>query len=74
MDILILSIISFITTIVGLYYIGEKSPFGFIWFTCSLMCQLYIFYEMKNWFLVLQMAVLIAFNLFNFKKWIREDV
>lgn len=74
MDILILSVVSFITTIIGLYYIGEKNPFGFIWFTCSLFCQLYIFYEMQNWFLVLQMLVLIIFNLYNFRKWVTEGV
>ena len=78
MDVLtILSIISLITTIIGLYLLGEKNALGFIVFTVSLMCQAYIFYmpdhrDGPNWFLVFQMLVLIVFNLRNYKKWISE--
>jgi len=69
MDILILSIISLVTTLIGLYLLGEKKSKGFVIFTVSLSCQLYIFYFQKNWFLVFQMIVLIIFNLVNYRKW-----
>ena len=71
MDILIFSIVSLITTLIGLYLLGEKKPSGFLIFTASLACQLYIFYMQGNTFLVLQMVVLIVFNIVNYRKWIR---
>jgi len=66
----LLEIISLITTLIGLYLLGEKVAVGFIIFTISLGCQIYIFYKGKNWFLVVQMIVLITFNIFNYFKWI----
>lgn len=69
MDILIVSIISLITTIIGLYLLGEKNELGFVIFTLSLSCQMYIFWIQSNWFLVFQMIVLVIFNLRNYKKW-----
>jgi len=72
MDVIILSIISLITTIIGLYLLGEKNELGFIIFTISLSCQMYIFYIEKNWFLVIQMIVLIGFNMYNYRKWKRS--
>jgi nicotinamide riboside transporter PnuC len=72
MDLLtILSIVSLIATVVGLYELGEKRASGFIIFTLSLCCQMYIFYVQKNWFLVCQMVVLIVFNIYNYFKWTR---
>ena len=72
MDILtILSILSLVTTVIGLWLLGEKRANGFLWFTGSLLCQMYIFYTQENWFLVVQMIVLIIFNVFNFIKWTR---
>jgi hypothetical protein len=73
MDILILSIISLITTLIGLYLLGEKKASGFLIFTASLSCQLYIFFAQNNWFLVFQMVVLIIFNIVNYRKWIRGN-
>ena len=75
MDILniIISIISLITTVVGLYYLGEKKAAGYIWFTISLTCQLYLFYISQNIFLVIQMLVLIVFNIRNYRKWKLEE-
>lgn len=80
MDILIFSILSLLTTIVGLYLLGEKKAFGFLLFTASLSCQMYIFYynydcgvHKPNWFLVIQMIVLILFNLRNFRKWTKGE-
>ena len=72
MVILTLSIVSLITTLIGLYLLGEKKAMGFIIFTLSLSCQLYIFYTQQNWFLVVQMLVLIGFNIFNYRKWSKE--
>ncbi len=71
MDILALSIISLITTIIGLYLLGEKKASGFLVFTASLACQMYIFHSQKNWFLFFQMIVLITFNVVNYRKWVR---
>lgn len=64
-----LEIISLITTIFGLYLLGEKISYGFMIFNISLACQFYIFLKGKNWFLVGQMVVLIVFNSYNFIKW-----
>lgn len=69
----ILEIISLITTIVGLYLLGEKVAFGFILFTASIICQMFIFYLGKNWFLVIQMLVLVFFNMRNYFKWTLES-
>ena len=70
MDVLtVVSVVSLITTIIGLWLLGEKKASGFIVFTLSLSCQLYIFYVQKNWFLVFQMIVLIVFNAYNYFKW-----
>lgn len=66
----ILEIVSLITTLIGLYFIGEKIAFGFLIFTVSLSCQMYIFFKGKHWFLFLQMVVLIVFNIVNYQKWI----
>ncbi len=79
MAILIVSIISLVTTIIGLYLLGEKRPVGFLIFTISLTCQMYLFYipqhrDGPNWFLIIQMIVLIIFNLWNYRKWTREGI
>ena len=75
MDILniIISIVSLLTTVCGLYYLGEKRAQGYIWFTISLTCQLYLFYITQNLFLVIQMIVLIIFNIRNYRKWKMEE-
>ena len=79
MDVLILSIISLITTLIGLWLLGKKKSLGFVIFTLSLACQVYIFYynydcgmHKPNWFLVFQMIVLIVFNLVNYRKWEKD--
>ena len=73
MDILILSIISLITTLIGLYLLGEKKESGFLIFTISLGCQMWIFAIQGNWFLFCQMVVLIIFNMVNYWKWSKGD-
>ena len=65
-----LEIISLVTTLIGMYLLGEKNPYGFMIFNISLTCQLYIFFKGKNWFLFFQMIALIVFNIYNFMKWI----
>ena len=65
----LLEIISLITTCFGLYLLGEKVPVAFQFYNISLLCQMYIFYKNKNWFLIFQMMVLISFNFFNYYKW-----
>ena len=71
MDLLtgILGGISLITTIIGLYFIGEKKAIAFHIYNISLTCQMILFYFQSNWFLVIQMLVLMAFNLYNHYKW-----
>jgi len=65
----VVEIFSLITTIIGLYMLGEKDALGFLIFDLSLTCQIYIFYKNKNWFLIVQMIVLIIFNSYNYFKW-----
>ncbi len=69
----ILSIISLITTVIGLWWLGEKNKNGFLIFNVSLNCQLILFYLQKNWFLVAQMIILIAFNTYNYLKWRKDE-
>ncbi len=72
MVILVLSIISLITTLIGLYLLGEKKASGFLIFTISLLCQTWIFYLQSNEFLFIQMIILIIFNIWNYCKWTKE--
>lgn len=68
----IISVVSLLTTVIGLYLLGEKSPQGFLYFSVSLLCQMYIFYKENNKFLVFQMLILIYFNIRNYIKWMKE--
>jgi hypothetical protein len=65
----ILEISALITTIVGLYRLGEKDRYGFLIFDISLCCQFFIFYKNNQWFLCFQMIVLLVFNTYNYFKW-----
>ena len=69
----VLEIASLITTIIGLYLLGEKDKNGFLVFDASLLCQMYIFYIQGHIFLIIQMAVLIFFNTINYIKWRRDE-
>ena len=75
MDILVwvISAISLITTLIGLYYIGKKNKWGFIYHTASVICQGYLFFILSNWFLVIQMIILAAFNIRNYFLWRNEE-
>lgn len=68
----VLGIISLISTIIGIYYVSEKKAVGFLLYTISLACQYKIFLDQENWFLVFQMLLLIALNLYTYFKWMRE--
>ena len=76
MVILILSIISMLTTFIGLWFVSEKNKLGFIYYTISLLCQLYLFLftELKSLPLAAQMVVLIASNFYVYLKWRKDDV
>jgi hypothetical protein len=69
--VILVSIISILTTLIGLYYIGEKNKKGFILHTISVGCQAYLFYILPepNWLLIAQMLVLAIFNIRNYFKW-----
>ena len=75
MDLLtiILSCISLPTTIIGLWLLGKKDKAGFLYFSASLSCQLIIFSMQNNYFLVIQMIVLLLFNMRNYAVWKREE-
>jgi hypothetical protein len=72
--VLLISAISLITTLIGLYYIGEKNKLGFVHHTISVIIQGYLFFVLQNWFLVIQMLILAIFNVRNYLLWRREDV
>lgn len=71
--VILISIVSLITTLIGLYYVGEKNKVGFILYIISLLCQTYLFCKIDNWFLVVQMFVLIVFNAVNYFKWRKDE-
>jgi len=68
-----LSIISLITTCIGLYWLGNKNKNGFLIFNVSLNCQLILFWMQNNWFLIIQMVILIGFNTYNYLKWRKDE-
>jgi len=73
MVVYIISAISMLTTFIGLYFVSEKNKSGFIFYTISLGCQLYLFLIQENWFLVSQMVVLILSNLYVYIKWSKGE-
>jgi len=71
--VVLISGISLITTFIGLYFVSEKNKIGFIYYTISLCCQLYLFAIQGNVFLVVQMIVLIISNMYVYLKWRKDD-
>ena len=65
----VLTGISLVLTVIGLYLLGEKIAIGFLIFSASVLLQFIIFYKEKKWFLVVQMAILFVFNTLNYFKW-----
>jgi nicotinamide riboside transporter PnuC len=76
MDLLsnIVGCISLITTVIGMYYVSKKIKTGFIYYSISLIAQLILFILISNWFLVLQMVVLLSSNVYIYWKWRKDDV
>ena len=72
--VILISAVSLITTLIGLYYIGEKNKWGFVYHTVSVTIQGYLFFVLNNWFLVIQMVILSIFNIRNYLLWRKDDV
>jgi len=75
MDVLVisLSVVSLLSTIIGLSYLGDKNARGFLFFTLSLFFQGVMFFMQSNWFLVFQMFILVVFNLITYLKWTEDN-
>ena len=69
-----LGLIAFVLTVVAMYLIGKPSIRCYVFFVLSQILQVYIFYETKQWFLILQMFMLIVFNGINYVRWKRKGV
>ena len=65
-----IGIVSFASTLIGLYLLGEKNAWCHIVFIGSYSAQIYIFYKTKQWFLIFQMVALTVFGIYNYFKWI----
>jgi hypothetical protein len=65
-----IGIVSFVTTLIGLYLLGEMNAWCHIIFIVSYVGQIYIFYKTKQWFLIIQMISLTIFAVINYVKWI----
>lgn len=65
-----LGAISFILTLVALYFLQVKDSLGWIIFLPSYAIQIYIFFKTKQKFLIFQMIVLFVFSIVNYFKWI----
>ena len=72
--VILISIISIVTTLIGLYFVSEKKKCGFIYYTISLTAQGYLFVLQQNWLLVLQMLILILSNVWVYWKWRKDDI
>ena len=68
---IIISIVSLVTTLWGLYLLGKKDKLGFMAYNISLVCQIYLF--KGNTFIVIQLFILAVFNIRNFLKWRKEE-
>ncbi|MFW9877021.1 MAG: hypothetical protein ACFFG0_28350 [Candidatus Thorarchaeota archaeon] len=66
-----ISLVSLVTTLLGLYALGEKYKSGFMLYNISLICQMVLFYT--NRFIVIQLIVLMIFNFRNYYKWGKEE-
>ena len=65
-----LGIVSFFLTLIALYLLGEMNAWCHLIFLVSYSIQVYIFYKTKQWFLIIQMAALFIFSVYNYFKWI----
>lgn len=65
--------ISLLTTVIGMYYVAKKIKTGFIYYSISLIAQLILFIVISNWFLVLQMIVLLMSNVYIYWQWRKDE-
>lgn len=69
-----LGFLSFLMSIVALYLLGVPDKICFIIFSLSFVLQGVVFYRTKQWFLILQMILLLVFNIINYFKWIEKGI
>jgi hypothetical protein len=70
----ILGFISFLLSIIALYYMGVPDRIFYWIFSLSLFLQAIVFYRTKQWFLILQMIMLLGFNIINYFRWIEKGI
>ena len=68
----VMGAVAFILTCVALLLLRFQNSNGWIVFLPSYLIQIIIFWETRQWFLLLQMIVLLLFSLLNYFKW--EDL
>ena len=64
-----LGAVAFVLTVVSLHQLGRKDRRAFLLFTGSCLLQSYVYWQLGQWFLLAQAAVLIAYNARNFVLW-----
>jgi nicotinamide riboside transporter PnuC len=69
-----LGLSAFLLTILAMYLAGRPDKRCWIIFIVSQVIQIYIFYKTTQWFLILQMLVLITFNCINYFKWKKRGI
>ena len=69
-----LGLISFVLTIVALWLLGIPNKWCYSFFTVSMIIQGVIFHRTKQWWLMVQMAVLIIFNVINYLRWTSQGI
>jgi nicotinamide mononucleotide transporter len=74
MDLLnILGLVAFILTLISMYLVGGKSVWCWPVFIVSYLIQVFIFYETKQWFLILTMLALTIFSFINWYRWVKDN-
>ena len=69
-----LGLISFVLTIVALCFLGIPNKWCYGFFTVSMIIQGIVFHRTKQWWLMVQMAVLIIFNVINYIRWTSQGI
>ena len=64
-----LGILSFVMTLIALYFLAIQNRIGWIIFLPSYGSQIYIFFKTKQKFLIFQMIVLFLYSIVNFFMW-----
>lgn len=69
-----LGLISFILTIIALWLLGMPNKWCYGFFTVSMIIQGIVFHRTKQWWLMVQMVVLIIFNVINYLRWTSQGI